>query len=426
MKTTIQGVKGARDFYPEDMESRQWLYRVIRQVSESFGYQEWDGPFLERIDLYAAKSGEELVNQQSFVFNDRGGEAITLRPELTPSLARMVAQRQSELAFPLRWWSFGPFWRYERPQKGRSREFFQWNIDMIGVDTPESDAELIAICAEFFKHLGLKPQQVQIYVNDRRLTNRSLAELGVAEDKRPEALHLIDRSDKLSPEAWEAYALEIGLSSVQLNGLKVVLADENLWKKSEALTRIFTTLENLGVRQYASYNAQIIRGLDYYTAVVFEAYDLDGGRSILGGGHYDNLVAAVGGEQLPAVGFAMGDMMITIVLEKYGLLPKGVTLADAVLVTVFDEDRLAASYSMAAELRKAGLKVVCYPELVKLPKQLKYADRVGIRAAVIIGPDEQVKRQVVVKDLVARTQETISQIEVAGILKQMLAKDKSV
>jgi len=426
MKTIIQGVKGARDFYPEDMASRQWLYRVIRQVSESFGYQEWDGPFLERIDLYAAKSGEELVNQQSFVFNDRGGESITLRPELTPSLARMVAKRQSELVFPLRWWSFGPFWRYERPQKGRSREFFQWNIDMIGVDTPESDAELIAICAEFFKHLGLKPQQIQIYVNDRRLTNSSLAELGVPEDKRPEVLHLIDRRDKLSPEAWEAYALEIDLSPAQLAGLKVVLADKNLWKKSEALNRIFATLENLGVRQYASYNAQIIRGLDYYTAVVFEAYDLDGGRAILGGGHYDNLVAAVGGEQLPAVGFAMGDMMITLVLKKYGLLPERVTLADAVLVTVFDEDRLAASYSMAAELRKAGLKVVCYPEVVKLPKQLKYADRVGIRAAVIIGPEEQVKQQVVVKDLAARTQETVSRVEVAGILNQMLAKDKSV
>jgi histidyl-tRNA synthetase len=196
------------------------------------------------------------------------------------------------------------------------------------------------------------------------------------------------------------------------------------------LNRIFATLENLGVRQYASYNAQIIRGLDYYTAVVFEAYDLDGGRAILGGGHYDNLVAAVGGEQLPAVGFAMGDMMITIVLKKYGLLPERVTLADAVLVTVFDEDRLAASYSMAAELRKAGLKVICYPEVVKLPKQLKYADRVGIRAVVIIGPDEQANRQVVVKDLAARTQETVNRVEAAGILKQMvkqkLAKDKSV
>ena len=152
MKNIVQSVKGTRDFYPEQMAVRTWLYQMIRQVSERFGYQEYEGPFIEKIDLYAAKSGEELVNKQSFVFKDRGGDPITLRPELTPTLARMVAQKQNELAFPLRWWSFGPFWRYERPQKGRTREFFQWNIDMIGANTPEADAELLAVCAEFFKH----------------------------------------------------------------------------------------------------------------------------------------------------------------------------------------------------------------------------------------------------------------------------------
>ena len=150
MKNIIQSVKGTREFYPYEMALRSWLYSKIRTVSELFGYQEYDGPFLESIDLYAAKSGEELVKEQSFVFPDRGGNLITLRPELTLSLARMVAQKQNELIFPLRWWSFGPFWRYEKPQKGRSREFFQWNIDLIGVNSPEADAELVAICAEFF------------------------------------------------------------------------------------------------------------------------------------------------------------------------------------------------------------------------------------------------------------------------------------
>src|SRR5512147_661045 len=151
MKNIVQAVKGTRDFYPDEMALRTWLYEAIRQVSEAFGYQEYDGPFLEKIDLYAAKSGEELVKEQAFVFPDRGGDLITLRPELTPSLARMVAQKQGELAFPLRWWSFGPFWRYEKPQRGRTREFFQWNIDMLGVNSPEADAELIAICAAFFQ-----------------------------------------------------------------------------------------------------------------------------------------------------------------------------------------------------------------------------------------------------------------------------------
>lgn len=421
MKTTIQGVKGARDFYPEDMAVRQWLYRAIRRVSESYGYQEWDGPFLEKIDLYAAKSGEELVNQQSFVFNDRGGEPITLRPELTPSLARMVAQRQSELVFPMRWWSFGPFWRYERPQKGRSREFFQWNIDMIGVNSPESDAELVAVAASFLKEVGLSPQQVQIYINDRRLTNQTLAELGVADVLRPEVLHLIDRQNKMAQEAWEANAAELGLTSAQLDGLKLSLVDEDLWKKSAPLQRIFSMLDCLGVREYVSYDAHIIRGLDYYTAVVFEAFDVDGGRSILGGGHYDNLVSDVGGNPLPAVGFAMGDMMILVTLEKYGLMPKVGSIPDTVLVTVFDEALFLTSYRMAAELRQCGIKAVAYPETAKLPRQLKFADRMGVLLAVIIGPDEEASGQVVVKDLARRAQQTMPRAQAAGYIQQLLA-----
>ena len=166
MKTTVQALKGTRDFYPEDMAVRSWLYQTLGEVSQSFGYQEWDAPFLEKIELYAAKSGEELVKEQSFVFEDRGGDLITLRPELTPSLARLVAARQRELAFPLRWWSFGPFWRYERPQKGRTREFFQWNIDMIGPSSPEADAELVAVAATFLGRVGFQPGQVQILANE--------------------------------------------------------------------------------------------------------------------------------------------------------------------------------------------------------------------------------------------------------------------
>src|SRR5450759_4875955 len=165
MKKIIAPVKGTRDFYPEQMAMRNWLYSTVRGVSESFGYQEWDAPFLETLDLYAAKSGEELVKKQSYVFTDRGGDEITLRPELTPSLARMIAARQNALVFPVRWWSFGPFWRYERPGRGRSREFFQWNIDMLGADGAEADAEMVAIAAAFLKAVGLTPAQAQIYVN---------------------------------------------------------------------------------------------------------------------------------------------------------------------------------------------------------------------------------------------------------------------
>ena len=344
MKTIVQSVKGTRDFYPEQMALRNWLYAKMRKVSELFGYQEYDGPFIEKIDLYAAKSGEELVKEQAFVFSDRGGDLITLRPELTPSLARMVAEKQGELVFPLRWWSFGPFWRYERPQKGRTREFFQWNIDLIGGNSPEADAELIAICALFFKEVGLSPEKVKIKVNDRRLMDTILSGLGFDKEQRPLVLSLIDRRDKLQPIAWESYALEQGISSSQLGGLKEALGDSNLWKTSAALSRVFAALDRMGMREYVEYDAGTIRGLLYYTGTVFEAQDLDGGRAILGGGRYDNLVGDIGGEPVGGVGFAMGDVMIGIVLEKYGCIPAFTTYPGQVLVTVFDDERLLSGF----------------------------------------------------------------------------------
>ncbi len=191
------------------------------------------------MELYAAKSGEELVKEQSFVFSDRGGDQITLRPELTPSLARMIAQKQNELVFPVRWWSFGPFWRYERPQKGRTREFFQWNIDLLGVDTPEADAELVAVAASFFQSVGLTPAEVKIFINNRRLMDSAVAGLGVPPENRKNVFHVIDRRDKLSPPTWKEYALECGLSEMQFEQLCQVLSDKDLWKESQELIRFF-------------------------------------------------------------------------------------------------------------------------------------------------------------------------------------------
>src|SRR5512136_2036666 len=191
MKNIIPPVKGTRDFYPEQMAVRNWLYGVVRRVSESFGYQEWEAPILESLDLYAAKSGEELVKKQSYVFTDRGGEEITLRPELTPSLARMIAQKQGELVFPARWWSFGPFWRYERPGRGRSREFFQWNIDLLGVASPEADAELLAIAAAFLQKVGLPPSQARILVNNRRFMDAQFDALGIPAEMKLDTSALV-------------------------------------------------------------------------------------------------------------------------------------------------------------------------------------------------------------------------------------------
>ena len=423
MPSKIQSVKGTREFYPEEMALRNYLYEKIRAASQSFGFQEYDGPFIEPIELYAAKSGEELVKKQSFVFEDRGGDLVTLRPELTPSLARMIAAKQGSLTYPVRWWSFGPFWRYEQPQKGRTREFFQWNIDILGADSPEADAELIAVAATFLRSVGLDPTRASILVNNRRLMDSEFDALGISNEKRVDISNLVDRRSKMKPEAWDEYAIELGLNQKQVDGLKNVLSNFDLWKNSDELIRLFNALEALGVKDYVKFDPNIMRGLLYYTSTVFEAYDLSGSlrRAILGGGRYDNLLADVGGDPLPASGFAMGDVVIGIILQENGLVPEFKPTPAEVLVTVFDQSLFPKSYSIAAELRRAGINTMTYPEPAKLPKQFKYADKMKLKAALVIGPDEAEKNQVVVKDLSSGNQQTVQKEALVQVIQKILA-----
>lgn len=424
MAQIISSVKGTRDFYPEDMAIRRWIYQKMQEVSELYGYVEFDGPFLERIDLYAAKSGEELVKEQAFVFPDRGGDLITLRPELTPSLARMIAQRQKQLVFPQRWWSFGPFWRYERPQKGRTREFFQWNVDMLGSDAPESDAELIAVCATFFQKVGLSPDQVKIFVNNRALMDIVLKRLGIEPALKSSVFRLIDRRDKLSKQEWGEYAIKLGLDQSQYESLISVLNDKNLWQESDSLKTIFLLLEKMQLKDYVTFDPQIVRGLDYYTGVVFEARDMDKeGRAILGGGHYGNLVGDVGGDVLPGVGFAMGDVMLRLVLEKYDCLPKSPNTSAKVLVSVFNETLFSDSLEIANKLRNANIPTVFINEPTKLQKQFKYADRIGVPIVLVLGPDEKNNGQITIKNLKTRDQKNIDQKELISYITKILAKE---
>lgn len=417
----VQSVKGTRDFYPEELAYRRWLYERIRSASESFGYQEYDGPFLERLELYEAKSGEELVKEQAFVFPDRGGEMISLRPELTPSLARMVAARSASLPRPIRWWSFGPFWRYERPQRGRSREFFQWNIDLLGLESPQTDAELVAIAAAFFRSIDLSAKTIRILVNNRRLAEAKLDAMGVASGIRPAVFRLIDRRDRSSRAAWEREAGRLDFKPKQLAALDEMLQDREAWRESQDLQEFFEALEVLGAAEYAEFDPSIIRGLDYYTGTVFEARDAAGEfRAILGGGRYDDLVADVGGDPVPGVGFAMGDVVLQLVIERYRGRP--VLRADPaeVLVTTFDAETMGESMRLASELRAGGIKAEWYPQAERLPKQLKYADRQGIPVILILGPDEMAAGLVSIKDLRRREQFTIPRAELAGRLRRLL------
>lgn len=422
MANKIQTVKGTREFYPEQMALRNFIYEKVRAASRAFGYQEYDGPFIETIDLYAAKSGEELVKKQSFTFEDRGGDLVTLRPELTPSLARMIAAKQGELTFPVRWWSFGPFWRYEQPQKGRTREFFQWNIDMLGVNSPEADAELIAVAATFLRSINLDPTQATIFVNNRRLMETEFDKLGIAPEKRLDVSNMVDRRSKMELAKWDTYVLDSGLSQAQLDGLKSVLGNMELWKQSEELTRLFSALEALGVSDYVQYDPNIMRGLLYYTGTVFEAFETSGSlkRAILGGGRYDNLLADVGGQPLSGVGFAMGDVVMGIILQEKGLVPEFVPTPASVLVTVFDESLWMKSLELTTQLRSVGVSVMSYPEPTKLPKQFKFADKMKMKIALVLGPEEVEKGLVVVKNLLNGEQVQVKREVVAQSILEIL------
>ncbi len=417
-KTTIQAVKGTRDFYPEAMAFRNWLYGKVRDISQRFGYEEYEAPLLERLELYAAKSGEELVKEQSFVLRDRGGDELALRPELTPSLARMVAQRQARLLLPVRWFSFGPFWRYEQPQRGRAREFFQWNIDLLGVETPTADGEIVAIAAEFLRSVGLAPNEVAIFLNSRRLMERKLAEIGLGDDVHVDVFRLIDRRDKLAPSAWWAWALESGLSDGQLDALNDLLSNPNLWQESDELRQVFATVETFGLADYLVYDASIVRGLDYYTGPVFEAYDrARQSRAIFGGGRYDNLVAAVGGDRITGVGFAMGDVIVELLLESVGKRPDLPTSPSQVLVTLFSADLYSQVLALAARFRQAGINAEQVLEPIRLGKQIRYADRKGIAYVAILGPDELETGQIVLKNLASGEQQACTVEEAIKTLK---------
>lgn len=416
--TTIQAVKGTRDFYPEAMAFRSWLYDKVQAIGQRFGYQEYEAPILERLELYAAKSGEELVKEQSFVLRDRSGEELALRPELTPSLARMVAQQQATLIMPLRWFSFGPFWRYERPQRGRTREFFQWNIDLLGSELPAADGEIVAIGAEFLRSLGLDATEVAIHLNSRRLMERKLADIGVGDDQRMGVFRLIDRRDRMQAEKWDTWARELGLSEECLELLKNLLTNPDLWQESEELRQVFATAEAFGVADYLLYDANIVRGLDYYTGPVFEAYDRKRRfRAIFGGGRYDNLVADVGGDRITGVGFAMGDVIIELLLERAGKSPELPASPSHVLVTLFSDELYPQTLALAGRLRRAGINTEQSLEPARLGKQIRYADRKAIPYVIILGPDELASGKAVLKNLITGEQQALTEDEMVERLQ---------
>lgn len=416
----IQPVKGTRDFYPEDMAFQSWFYQIIKSVSESFGFQEYEGPILEALDLYAAKSGEELVKKQAFTLKDQSGKILALRPEMTPTLARMIAQKAGSLTFPVKWFTYGRRFRYEKPQKGRGREFFQWDCDILGANCPQADAEVISIAATVYQKLGLKANEVKIKINDRQYLQNQLRKIGIPEEKIFSIFKVIDKKKKISETDFQEMLKDEGLTQSQTVSLLTVLEDKNACKESEWLTEIFRLVTIAGLKDYVEFDPTIVRGLDYYTRTVFEGWDVKGEfRSIWGGGRYDNLTAEVGSKQsIPGVGFAMGDMVIREVLKINNKYPKLEINKTKVLVTIFSPDLLNKSLEISSIIRTNGINTEVFLDpKVKLDKQLKYANDLKIPYVIILGPNEVAKESVIVKDMLTGSQKEVPQKDLPNELK---------
>ncbi len=407
MALSTQPYKGARDFYPEDKRIQKYMFDVMRRVVESFGYEEYDAPILEPLELYAAKTGEEIVNEQTYTFTDRGDRQVAIRPEMTPTVSRMVAARRQELAYPLRWYSIPNLWRYERPQRGRLREHWQLNVDIFGVAGLPAEHEVIEVADALLQAYGAKRSMYTIKLNSRKLTDTLMRDyLKLTDDQAHQLIKLIDRKNKMEPAAFkeQAEAIVPAAATKQLFGvLKAAkLADlpAELAKHPSVaeLQQLMQLLESSGIGN-VEFDITLMRGFDYYTDIVFEVFDTnpDNNRSMFGGGRYDGLVGLFGVEPVPTVGFGMGDVTLQNFLETNKLLPTFQPEADLYVVLIGDV--YTAAQPALQTLRQKGLNLAVDTTGRKPDKQTKTADKKGIPYVLFIGEAELNSGQFKAKDL---------------------------
>ncbi|HEY7613834.1 MAG TPA: histidine--tRNA ligase [Gemmatimonadales bacterium] len=432
-----QALPGFRDFYPADLALRDYIFRTWRQVAARYGFEEYDGPPLEPLELYTAKSGDEIVGQL-YSFSDKGGREVSLRPEMTPTLARMVAARANGLKKPIRWFSIPQLFRYERQQRGRLREHFQLNCDLIGESGHLADAEIVALAVDAVRGFGLGPRDFRVRVSDRRLLTALLRGLGVGEAQTGTVYQVFDKLRRTPEEVSVRKLADAGLQPDTVDRL-LALARARTWdelagadpalgsalSQGEALRRTVEALHGMGFGEYLDLDLGIVRGLAYYTGTVFELFDAQGElRAICGGGRYDNLLASLGGVDLPALGFGMGDVVLGELLRERGLAPAAEPTVDVFLAAITGED-VAEVLGLARELRDAGLRVEYALAPQAVGKQLKLADTRGARLAIVVGPDDRARGEVMVKDLRGKGQVSVVRgavrEHVAGVVRSGLA-----
>jgi histidyl-tRNA synthetase len=388
MAERFKVLPGFRDFYPDECAARNYVFDVWRRVARRYGFVEYEGPILEATDLYRKKSGEEIVNQL-FCFTDKGDRDVSMRPELTPTLARMAAARQRDFRKPLRWFSIGQFFRYERHQKGRGREFFQFNCDILGEDSVTADAELMALSIDLMRELGFTSDDFRIRVSDRNAWVQFATENGVTEENLNVFLQAIDKMERSPEDKTDAALQAVGIS---LAAVKEFIGSGA--EASKDLQAVFENLSARGLEDFVEVDLGIVRGLAYYTGPVFEVFDIGKGmRAVAGGGRYDQLVELIGGVAMPACGFAMGDMVITDLIresEAPAALLENAINSDRdidVFVVLADSEKSNACMQVAQSLRESGRRVQFSLADAKVGKQFQAAEQAGAKFAVVVGSE---------------------------------------
>lgn len=424
-RLSMEPYKGTRDFYPQDKFIQDYIFSIWRKVAKSYGYLEYDSSILEETELYRAKSGEEIVGEQTYSFTDRGGREVTIRPEMTPTVARMVAQKRRELNFPLRWFSIPNLFRYERPQRGRLREHWQFNVDMFGVDNIEADVEIISLAYDIMKSFGAKDESFQIKINSRKFLNFLTDEyLKISAEQKHLIFKLIDRMNKISAEEFEKQGTEI--LNEKFIKLKEVIKTKELnslpeeLKASQGISDIINCIKQLNSKGItnAVFDPSIMRGFDYYTGIVFEMNDTSpvNPRALFGGGRYDDLVGIFGVEKVSGVGFGMGDVTIRDFLETYKLLPEYFT-GIKLYIAPFNSDCVEYSNNLAGELRGQGINVVVDLTDRQVTKKVKSADREGIPFVVVVGEEEIKTGKFKVKNLKESKEVDLEKSGIISLLK---------
>ena len=412
----LQPVKGTRDFFPDEMRMRNWLFQVWRSVSEQAGFEEYDTCVLEHEELYIRKAGDE-ISKQLYSFEDKGGRRLSLRPEMTPSLARLVLQRTKSLLFPIKWFSMPQCFRYERMTKGRRREHFQWNADIIGQPEMVAEAEILMLLISACESMGLSAKDIRVFINDRRILNAILSQLNVTEKLHSAILVIMDKRDKVSPETLGTMLKDVGMTSSQVQHLNEYLTKTNLQELKEELQHtegidelqhLLQLMDTAGYSDYLQFDISIVRGLSYYTGAVFEINSPEKQhRAICGGGRYDSLLSTNGGKSVPAVGFGFGDVVVLDVLRELERFPELTRTLDYTIIP-FDNEQVGIALKIANELRSKGAIVDCNFSMKKMKKSLHEANESGAKFAILLFPEELKQEKVVIRDMQLREQNPIN------------------